>query len=135
MQNRHRLSLIPWVLFVGITLSTSACAEAPAGVRDISQEAFVANPPANALILDVRTEGEYARGHVPNAVLVPHDELASRIAELGNEMEKPIVVYCESGKRAGMAGQTLLEAGFKNVLHLDGDMKAWRASGRPTETE
>jgi phage shock protein E len=110
-----------------------ACQSPSAGVRDISQEEFVKNPPAGALILDVRTPDEYARGHVPKAILIPHDQLAARIGEIEVDRDAPVVVYCESGKRAGMAGQTLVDAGFSQVLHLDGDMRAWRESGRPTE--
>jgi len=110
-----------------------ACQDVPASVRDISQEEFVASPPVGALILDVRSEEEFAKGHVPNAILIPHDELAARVSELGSDTGRPVVVYCESGKRAGMAGTTLLEAGFTDVAHLDGDMRGWRESGRPTE--
>ena len=111
----------------------TACQATPSTVRDISQEKFIEQPPANAVILDVRTPEEFARGHVPNAILIPHTELASRISELGTGKGEPIVVYCESGKRAGMAGEILLEAGFSNVFHLDGDMRGWRENNRPIE--
>jgi len=111
----------------------AACEGAPTVVRDISQEEFIESPPAGALLLDVRSQEEFSKGHIPNAVLIPHDELASRLAELGSDSGRPVVVYCESGRRAGMAGETLLQAGFTNVAHLDGDMRGWRESGRPTE--
>jgi len=120
-----------WILIALIALT--ACQATPASVRDISQEDFINQPPAEAVILDVRTPEEFARGHVPNAVLIPHGELASRISELGAETGNPVVVYCESGKRASLAGEVLLDAGFTNVLHLDGDMRGWRANDRPTE--
>ena len=110
-----------------------ACESARAQVRDISQPDFVANPPANALILDVRSAEEFTAGHVPKAKLIPHDELAERITELEAAKDAPIVVYCESGRRAGMAGDVLLEAGFTNVLHLDGDIRGWRESNLPIE--
>ena len=119
------LLIVPFVLI--------ACQDAPVSVRDMSQEEFVSSPPPGVLILDVRSQEEFAKGHVPNALLIPHDELESRVAELGSDSDRPVVVYCESGKRAGMAGETLLEAGFTNVSHLEGDMRGWRESGRPTE--
>ena len=50
----------------------AACQATPPSVHDISQEDFINQPPANALILDVRSHEEFARGHVPNAVLIPH---------------------------------------------------------------
>lgn len=118
-------------LCIGCPDSTPT-ATAPPGVRDISHEEFLESPPIGAVILDVRTSEEYERGHVPNAVHIPYDQLADRMDELGDAMETPIVVYCESGKRASMAGDTLLAAGWTNVLHLDGDMREWREKNRPT---
>lgn len=125
-------NLLPFfILFVAFAYF--GCRAAVPNVRDISQDDFSSNPPAGAIILDVRSSEEYASGHVPNAVSIPHDQLSARVAELGGEKGAPIVVYCESGRRAGFAATTLLEAGFTNVLHLDGDMRGWRENGRPTE--
>jgi rhodanese-related sulfurtransferase len=111
----------------------SGCAQAgtPA-VTDISQEEFLSSPPEGAVILDVRTEAEFGSGHVPGAVNIPHDELASRLSELAST-DQPVVVYCRSGKRAGMASAVLVAAGYTKVLHLEGDMNEWQANGRPTE--
>jgi len=115
-----------------------ACAlgcEAPApGVTDISQEQLLSNPPNSALLLDVRTADEFASGHVPGAVNIPHDQLASRLDELNTGKENPVVVYCERGGRAGKAASVLLEAGYQDVRHLAGDMSEWRAKGRGTES-
>lgn len=126
------------VLALGVLLAVSlvivGCDKADAQeVKSLSQEEFLSNPPAGALILDVRTQGEFSSGHIPGAVNIPHDELASRLSELESESDRPLVVYCRSGKRAGLASSVLLEAGYTNVLHLEGDMNAWQANGRPTE--
>ena len=110
-----------------------ACAETTAQVVPITPDALLASPPAGALILDVRTADEYAAGHVPGAVNVPYDQVAARLTELGDDPTRPVVVYCESGRRAGRAESVILEAGFTDVRHLEGDMQAWRASGRVTE--
>ncbi|MEM9177047.1 MAG: rhodanese-like domain-containing protein [Myxococcota bacterium] len=110
-----------------------ACAEAATEVPLITPEALVSSPPTGAVILDVRSPREYAEGHVPGAINLPHDQVSLRIAELGLESDPPIVVYCERGRRAGIAEAVLLEAGFSDVRHLEGDMSGWRAAGRPTE--
>ena len=102
-------------------------------VRELSQQELLTNPPEGALILDVRTSAEFSSGHVPGAVNIPHDELASRLSELNSTSNRPLVVYCRSGKRAGVAGAILLQAGYTNVLHLEGDMLDWQSSGLPTE--
>jgi rhodanese-related sulfurtransferase len=49
--------------------------------------------------------------------------------------DKIIVIYCESGYRAGKARAALLQAGFQNVLHLEGDMGKWRSNRLPLEVD
>ncbi len=73
-----------------------------------------------ALILDVRTEGEFKQGHLANAILIPHNELSMRIAEIDTDKERLIVIYCRSGGRASRAESILREHGFKNVLNGGG---------------
>ncbi len=118
-----------------ILLMLLACTGASPGTPDVTQEQVVGwieqgNGP---LLLDVRTPDEYAAGHVPGAINIPHDQLATRLGELGAAKDREIVVYCESGRRAGWALETLTGAGFGTLRHLDGDMKGWRSAGLPTE--
>jgi phage shock protein E len=81
--------------------------------------------PEGALIVDVRSAGEYQTGHFPGALNIPVDEIGKRTAELGDQ-GKPIVVYCRSGRRSGIAKVQLEKAGFTNVVNggsLDAMMK------------
>ncbi len=89
--------------------------------------------PTPPLVLDVRTPAEYAEGHVPTAQNIPYDELPDRLS--GIEVSKPntVVVYCKSGRRAGIAEAALREAGFTKLLHLEGDMLGWQEAGRHIE--
>ncbi len=73
-----------------------------------------------ALLLDVRTPEEYQQGHLYNALLIPHDQLASRVSELGEDKSRTIVLYCRSGGRAGKAEAVLREHGFTDVLNAGG---------------
>jgi phage shock protein E len=91
-----------------------------------------ARDPALA-VLDVRTPAEFAAGHVPGAINVPHDELQGRLAELAGLRDKDVVVYCKSGRRAGLALELLGRNGYTRLRHLDGDMQGWEAAGRPVE--
>ena len=86
------------------------------------------------LVLDVRTTGEYQRGHVPGAVNIPYQQIGARLSELGEANGRDIVVYCEAGPRAQRAEGTLRAAGFERLYHLEGDMSAWRRSQLPVET-
>ena len=83
------------------------------------------------LIIDVRKPDEYAAGHVPGATNIPHTEIAARLNELGNDKQKEVVVYCESGRRAAIAKGILEKAGFTQVRHLEGDMRGWRERNLP----
>jgi len=80
-------------------------------------------------VLDVRTPEEFAAGHVPGAVNISHEQLAARLAEVPKD--KDVVLYCRSGKRAGMAADVLRANGYTRLSHLEGDMLAWSANGRP----
>ena len=85
------------------------------------------------LIVDVRRPDEFATGHVPSAINIPHTELDKRLEELNGNMHQEMVVYCESGRRAAIAQGILERAGFTKVMHLEGDMKSWRERRLPTE--
>lgn len=68
-------------------------------------------------VVDVRTPAEYAAGHVPGAVNIPYDQMATRSAELGPPTT-PLVLYCHSGRRSGIAVQTLRSKGFNRLYDL-----------------
>lgn len=79
---------------------------------------------SGATVIDVRTADEYAADHLPNAQLIPIDELANRIDEVTRlvdaDKSAPIVVYCASGRRAAKAKQILSDAGFTHVVNGGG---------------
>jgi rhodanese-related sulfurtransferase len=77
------------------------------------------------LILDVRTQGEYAGGHITGAKLIPSSELSSRVSELEKYANKPVLVYCASGGRSPGAVQTLLKNNFTNIYHLSRGISSW----------
>lgn len=99
-------------------------------LTDVGPESLTQANQAELLILDVRSESEFDRGHVPGAIHIPHTDLTQRLSELEGWQEKPVVVYCETGGRARNAATLLQARGFKQVFHLDGDMREWRKSGR-----
>lgn len=87
----------------------------------------------STLILDVRTPEEFAKGHVPGAINIPHSHLPARISEIADAADKDIVLYCKTGVRSEQAASRLRENGFTRLLHLDGDMEAWEKHKRPLE--
>lgn len=70
------------------------------------------------LIIDVRTQAEWNTGHLAEAVLIPHTEVANQIIEYTTDPQQTIYVYCRSGNRAGYAVTILQELGYENVYNL-----------------
>ncbi len=81
--------------------------------------------PTSLVILDVRTPEEFAAGHIPGAINIPHDQVPARLAEFKAWKDKTIVAYCRSGRRVGLALKVLHDAGFTRLVHLTGDMPGW----------
>ena len=129
-----RLGLAAAALFACAAMAGEPSGGAAAPAATMTQEQLVehlAKHPQHLFVLDVRTPEEYAEGHVPGAVNVPHDQLASRLAEVPKD--KDVVVYCRSGRRSALATDVLAANGYRRVSHLDGDIQAWLARGRPVE--
>lgn len=85
-----------------------------------------ANPP---VVLDVRSESEFAAGHVTNAINVEYSAILARpLAALSVPKDAEIVLYCGSGRRAAAAIEALRAAGYQKLNHLAGDYPGWRAS-------
>ncbi|HVF15887.1 MAG TPA: rhodanese-like domain-containing protein [Steroidobacteraceae bacterium] len=84
------------------------------------------------VLLDVRTPEEFAAGHIPGAINMPHDQLPNRLAEIAGAKNKDVVVYCRTGRRSAIAQETLTAQGFKSVRHLEGDMVKWQEEKRAT---
>ena len=78
---------------------------------------------AGARLVDVRTPGEFAAGHIPGAINIPVQQLDARMSEL-QPKDAAVVVYCRSGHRSGNAARMLKNAGFAAVHDL-GSMSRW----------
>jgi len=84
---------------------------------------LAAAPSDRPFLLDVRTETEYAAGHIPGAINIPVDELRNRLQELPRDRE--IAAYCQVGQRGYIATRILKQAGFR-VANLGGGYKTYR---------
>lgn len=85
----------------------------------------------NAVFLDIRDDGEYSGGHIPEAIHIPIKQLPERIAELNKHKECPVITYCRSGSRSNGAGNILKKHGFENVYNLNGGIAAWEKASLP----
>jgi rhodanese-related sulfurtransferase len=85
------------------------------------------------LVLDIRDAKDFAAGHLPRARHIPLDELSNRVEEIGKYKDKPVIVTCRSGSRAGAATRVLRKAGFSAVYQLKGGLVAWEQASLPVE--
>jgi len=108
-----------------------ACAEDTRSVIQPAELEETLSASDAPLLLDVRTPEEFAGGHIEGALLVPVAELPDRLDQLGGYEDRGVVVYCERGGRANQALDILAEAGFHNLVILDGSMSRWREEGLP----
>jgi rhodanese-related sulfurtransferase len=86
-----------------------------------------------AFFLDVRSQEEWNQFHIARSILIPLDQLQSRLSELPKDKE--IVLVCLSGHRSQNGTVILQQAGFKHVFCLSGGLNAWKAAGYPLEGE
>jgi len=84
---------------------------------------------SNAIILDVRTPNEVAQGIIKNAEKIDFydPEFKAKLDKL--DKSKPVLIYCRSGRRSGIAMSTLRELGFSEVYNLQGGIIEWSAAG------
>jgi|JI8StandDraft_1071087.scaffolds.fasta_scaffold07600_3 thioredoxin 1 len=87
-----------------------------------------------APLIDVRTPGEYAGGHLQNALNIDWngDSFDQQISAL--DKSKPVLVYCRSGSRSAAAASRMRSAGFKEVYELLGGIMKWSSAGLPVTT-
>ena len=122
------------------TLEAPAPSETPAanaGIRvaNVNEaDEIYANPPADLVILDVRTPEEFDAGHIDGAIMVDFysPDYADQLAELDPDV--PYLLNCRSGNRSGQTRLTLAELGFTDVADVDGGLVNWTEAGSPVTT-
>lgn len=113
------------VIFVSSTAFAGSKAEEVTYVNaEEARGLLIENP--NVIILDVRTKGEYKRGHIEGAVRNNYfsTKFKRRLREL--DRTKPYLVHCKSGHRSGRVVKIMVKEGFTDITHLDGGYDAWK---------
>ena len=115
-----------------LMLLLTACGGSSVKVNNLDANAFasdIKNP--GVVVLDVRTAGEFASGHIEYAINidVESSDFDAQIAKLDKKVE--YAVYCHSGRRSGIATEKMAKSGFEKVTNLNGGIQAWQAAGFP----
>ncbi len=85
----------------------------------------------DAVLIDVREVGEFARGHAKGARNVPLSQLSRRIKEI--PANKDVLLICQSGNRSMQAAHVLKSQGYERVSNISGGTAVWRMSQLPME--
>jgi rhodanese-related sulfurtransferase len=113
----------------GSTATDSRLGTLPvAGIQEI-----VSSPPADLVVLDIRTPEEFAAGHLAGAINVDYyaSDFEDRLSDLNRDV--PYVMYCNSGNRSANALPVMDSLGFREVYELDGGIVAWFEANLPLE--
>jgi len=109
--------------------------EAIRHLRDKSQltpvEATLLINREDAVTVDVRAQGDYEKGHLPNARHLPFSDIERRGTELEKFRARPLILYCNSGATAAKGIAALKKAGFEKLYNLRGGLYEWEKAGYP----
>lgn len=104
-----------------ITAVLTLCLSAAVGAAEVDQSAALdALQNGDALLIDVRTDEEVAAGALPDAEHVEYQQLGAKISALQPDKNAPIVLYCKTGRRSGIAQDALIKLGYRNVINAGG---------------
>jgi len=112
--------MTPFAALVAAAMTLASPDLPPPGV--VSGATAQAIAAAGAVVVDVRTPGEFESGHAKGAVNIPFDQIAARAGELPRD--RPVVLYCRTGRRSGIATAELQKLGFTAIYDFQ-TLTAW----------
>jgi len=115
------------------TKAAAASAREAGGFQEVDAAHFNKHRGDGAVVLDVRSPEEFAKGHVPGALNIDINApgFASKVTDF--DKAKPILVNCHAGSRGAIAAAELTKLGFKTVCNLEGGLGAWEKAGNKAE--
>ena len=87
------------------------------------------------VLLDVREESEWNKGHLPSAQYLGRGILERDIETYFPELDTPLVLYCGGGFRSILAADNLQQMGYRDVISMDGGYRGWKDAGYPVEED
>ncbi len=130
----QNIMLVALFIVSGGMLAWPAIAKTAGGSREIGTlEATRLMNAGNALVLDIRDNGEFSGGRIPKSKNIPLAEIDKRLDEISRFKDKPVIVTCRSNNRAGSAARMLKKHGFADVYQLAGGFGAWQQASLPVE--
>jgi len=91
--------------------------------------------PEKPIVVDVREDSEWARGHIPGAIHLGKGVIERDIERTIPDKGTPIVLYCGGGYRSALAADNIQKMGYRNVISMDGGWRGWTEAGLPVIIE
>lgn len=118
------MMIIMLVVVVAISAGCNQVVASQGGISMTTEEALSLWQAQKAVIVDVRTLKEYQEGHIPDAVLIPLNQLETRLEEI--PQDQTVLLICRSGRRSAQGTNLLRSKGFEQAVNIEGGMLAWR---------
>ena len=119
---------------VAVSLLLAGCSSSPTATNLDAQAFSQKTGESGVVTLDVRTPGEFMVGHIQGAINIDVEGLQfeTEIAKL--DKSATYAVYCHSGRRSGIAVETMSKDGFKSLFNLTNGIADWQANNLPLVT-
>ena len=124
MQNMLLILLLPILLLTGCAAASNPTEANTYRQITMTEAVKMMEKEANYVLLDVRTEQEFAAGHIPGAILVPNETIGMQEIPLLPDKDQLIMVYCRSGNRSKQASSKLVQLGYTNIIEIGG-INSW----------
>ena len=126
--------LIAIASMVAVALLLAGCSSSPTATNLDAQAFSQKTSESGVVTLDVRTPGEFMVGHIQGAINIDVEGLQfeTEIAKL--DKSATYAVYCHSGRRSGIAVETMSKDGFKSLFNLTNGITDWQANNLPLVT-
>ncbi len=121
------MNLVTWIVIVGAVVAFLLLKRLSLVTTATAREWLN----KGALVIDVRSEGEFQERHLPGAINIPLGRLGDEIARRAPDKEQAILLHCLSGTRSGMAKARLKQMGYRNVFNLGSYGRAAGILGSP----
>jgi len=124
------LFLIMLVVLVSVTAcgttDTTSSEQATSNKITATEAQQLIEEEPDLIVVDVRTEAEYAEGHLENAILIPSTEVESSVESILPDKDAKILLYCRTDNRSGDAYTIMQGLGYTDLYDLEGGISAWQ---------
>jgi rhodanese-related sulfurtransferase len=118
-----------WMLVAGIAVCGALLMnhESRRGGTALSPQQLVTRiNQGDALLVDLRDSAEFNKGHIVDAINIPHAKLKDQLQMLESHRDKPVILVCKMGQHCGASGKLLAAEGFTDINRLSGGITEWQ---------